>query len=159
MLTYFYPNIYIHLLSFLSCVINFYFVSSFPGRIVSDSDHFHNKKHIWPEGYTAFRKFTSITGNLLQTCLKLFATFIIPFQDLLYLLDYALFIWYMKNLLADPNSLTSYKMEVIRNSDTKVRPLFRVTSEDGVQVSNLTFVLSMFANNFERKNMLFLNVF
>ncbi|KAF8651034.1 hypothetical protein HU200_063638 [Digitaria exilis] len=69
------------------------------GRIVSDSDHFHNKKHIWPEGYTAFRKFTSII---------------------------------------EPNSATSYKMEVIRNSDTKVRPLFRVTSEDGVQIDGST---------------------
>ncbi|WVZ63510.1 hypothetical protein U9M48_013135 [Paspalum notatum var. saurae] len=35
----------------------------------------------------------------------------------------------------DPHSVTSYKMEVLRNSsDTKVRPLFRVSSEDGVQI-------------------------
>ncbi|CAL5090627.1 unnamed protein product [Urochloa decumbens] len=69
------------------------------GRIVSDSDYFHNKKHIWPEGYTAFRKFTSII---------------------------------------DPNSVTSYKMEVLRNSDTKARPFFRVISEDGVQIDGST---------------------
>ncbi|OEL35786.1 Histone-lysine N-methyltransferase ATX2 [Dichanthelium oligosanthes] len=69
------------------------------GRIVSDSDHFHNKKHIWPEGYTALRKFTSII---------------------------------------DPHSVTSYKMEVVRNSDTKARPLFRVISEDGVQIDGST---------------------
>ncbi|XP_062199062.1 histone-lysine N-methyltransferase TRX1-like isoform X2 [Phragmites australis] len=69
------------------------------GRIVSDSDHFHNKKHIWPEGYTALRKFTSIK---------------------------------------DPHLVTSYKMEVLRNSDTKARPLFRVTSEDGVQIDGST---------------------
>ncbi|WOK95128.1 histone-lysine N-methyltransferase TRX1-like [Canna indica] len=30
------------------------------GKIVYDSDYFHSKKHIWPEGYTAFRKFTSL---------------------------------------------------------------------------------------------------
>jgi hypothetical protein len=29
---------------------------------------------------------------------------------------------------------------VLRSSDTKVRPLFRVTSDDGVQVSELTFL-------------------
>ncbi|KAL6600542.1 hypothetical protein ACP70R_045342 [Stipagrostis hirtigluma subsp. patula] len=69
------------------------------GKIVSDSDHFHNKKHIWPEGYTAFRKFTSIK---------------------------------------DPHSVTYYKMEVLRNSDTKARPLFRVISEDGVQIDGST---------------------
>ncbi|KAL6863720.1 hypothetical protein ACP4OV_016623 [Aristida adscensionis] len=68
-------------------------------KIVSNSDHFHNKKHIWPEGYTAFRKFTSIK---------------------------------------DPRSVTCYKMEVLRNSDTKARPLFRVTSEDGVQIDGST---------------------
>ncbi|XP_021308614.1 histone-lysine N-methyltransferase TRX1 isoform X3 [Sorghum bicolor] len=69
------------------------------GRIVSDSDHFHNKRDIWPEGYTAFRKYMSI---------------------------------------ADPHSVTSYKMEVLRNSDTKARPLFRVISEDGVQIDGST---------------------
>ncbi|TVU10902.1 hypothetical protein EJB05_44457 [Eragrostis curvula] len=69
------------------------------GRIVSDSDHFHNKKHIWPEGYTAFRNFMS---------------------------------------MKDPHSVTSYKMEVLRSSDTKARPLFRVTSDDGVQIDGST---------------------
>lgn len=69
------------------------------GRIVSDSDHFHNKMHIWPEGYTAFRKFTSVK---------------------------------------DPHLVTSYKMEVLRNSDIKARPLFRVTSEDGLQSDGAT---------------------
>lgn len=38
---------------------------SFSGRIVTDSDYFHNKKHIWPEGYTAFRKFRSVKGSYL----------------------------------------------------------------------------------------------
>ncbi|CAM0950725.1 unnamed protein product [Alopecurus aequalis] len=69
------------------------------GRIVSDSDHFHNKMHIWPEGYTAFRKFTSVQ---------------------------------------DPHLVTSYKMEVLRNSDIKARPLFRVISEDGLQIDGST---------------------
>lgn len=69
------------------------------GRIVSDSDHFHNKMHIWPEGYTAFRKFTSVK---------------------------------------DPHLVTSYKMEVLRNSDTKARPLFRVIAEDGLQIDGST---------------------
>lgn len=35
------------------------------GKIVCDSMHFHDKKHIWPEGYTAFRMFTSIKGDIL----------------------------------------------------------------------------------------------
>ncbi|VAI16706.1 unnamed protein product [Triticum turgidum subsp. durum] len=68
-------------------------------RIVSDSDHFHNKMHIWPEGYTAFRKFASVK---------------------------------------DPHLVTSYKMEVLRNSDIKARPLFRVISEDGLQIDGST---------------------
>uniref|UniRef100_A0A8R7UFR9 Histone-lysine N-methyltransferase n=1 Tax=Triticum urartu TaxID=4572 RepID=A0A8R7UFR9_TRIUA len=68
-------------------------------EIVSDSDHFHNKMHIWPEGYTAFRKFASVK---------------------------------------DPHLVTSYKMEVLRNSDIKARPLFRVISEDGLQIDGST---------------------
>nr|CAD1831719.1 unnamed protein product [Ananas comosus var. bracteatus] len=63
---------------------------------VTSLDHFHNNKNIWPEGYTAFRKFTSIK---------------------------------------DPNLLMSYKMEVLRNPQLKTRPMFRVTTEDGEQVS------------------------
>lgn len=31
------------------------------GKIVSDSKYFHSKKHIWPEGYTAVRKYVSMT--------------------------------------------------------------------------------------------------
>ncbi|KAJ7534582.1 hypothetical protein O6H91_13G100900 [Diphasiastrum complanatum] len=30
------------------------------GRIVTDSEHFHDKHYIWPEGYTASRQFPSI---------------------------------------------------------------------------------------------------
>jgi hypothetical protein len=43
-------------------------------------------------------------------------------------------------------------MEVLRNSDTKARPLFRVISEDGVQVMKLTtfcLVDDVLVNNFE----------
>ncbi|CAL9064221.1 histone-lysine N-methyltransferase TRX1-like [Musa acuminata AAA Group] len=69
------------------------------GKIVCDSDYFHNKKHIWPEGYTAFRKFTS---------------------------------------LEDPCSVMSYRMEVLRNPKVKVRPLFRVTTDDGEQIDGST---------------------
>ncbi|KAF3326010.1 histone-lysine N-methyltransferase ATX1-like protein [Carex littledalei] len=65
------------------------------GRIVCDSDHFHTKQFIWPEGYTAFRKFKSTK---------------------------------------DPSTVTSYKMEVLRNPKFKLRPLFRVESEDGFQI-------------------------
>ncbi|KAJ3693265.1 hypothetical protein LUZ60_008745 [Juncus effusus] len=69
------------------------------GRIVCDSDHFHNKQHIWPEGYTAFRKFKSTK---------------------------------------DRTKTTSYKMEVLRNPKFKARPLFRVSSEDKVQIEGPT---------------------
>ena len=56
--------------------------SFFPGRIVSDSDHFHNKMHIWPEEYAAFRKFASVKGiysapNCHQACMK----FGVPFWN------------------------------------------------------------------------------
>jgi hypothetical protein len=35
----------------------------FSGKIVGDSTAFRNGKSIWPEGYTATRKFTSVTGE------------------------------------------------------------------------------------------------
>ncbi|XP_073001650.1 histone-lysine N-methyltransferase TRX1-like isoform X1 [Typha latifolia] len=41
------------------------------GRIIYDSDNFHNKKHIWPEGYTAFRNFTSVKDPSLLTSYKM----------------------------------------------------------------------------------------
>ncbi|KAJ3698232.1 hypothetical protein LUZ61_001937 [Rhynchospora tenuis] len=69
------------------------------GKIVCDSDHFHTKQYIWPEGYTAFRQFKSTK---------------------------------------DPSMVTSYKMEVLRNTKFKARPLFRVTSEDGYQIEGST---------------------
>ena len=111
-------------------------VSFFPGRIVSDSDHFHNKMHIWPEGYTAFRKFASVKGicsvpDCHQACMK----FGVPFWNSLLSWEYVLRVHC--NTFTDPHLVTSYKMEVLRNSDIKARPLFRVISEDGLQVSKL----------------------
>jgi len=35
------------------------------GKVVTDSQFFKDENHIWPEGYTAMRKFTSLTGYLL----------------------------------------------------------------------------------------------
>lgn len=35
---------------------------SFAGKVVKDSEFFQNDKFIWPEGYTAMRKFTSLKG-------------------------------------------------------------------------------------------------
>uniref|UniRef100_A0A8R7Q720 Uncharacterized protein n=1 Tax=Triticum urartu TaxID=4572 RepID=A0A8R7Q720_TRIUA len=50
--------------------------------MVSDLDNFHNKMHIRPEGYTAFRKFASVKGiysapNCHQACMK----FCVPFWN------------------------------------------------------------------------------
>ncbi|KAA8531168.1 hypothetical protein F0562_005918 [Nyssa sinensis] len=64
------------------------------GKIVKDSDFFQDERFIWPEGYTAVRKFTSIK---------------------------------------DPSVCTLYKMEVLRDTDSKIRPLFRVTMDNGKQ--------------------------
>ncbi|XP_015887157.3 histone-lysine N-methyltransferase ATX2 [Ziziphus jujuba] len=69
------------------------------GKIVKDSEHFEDDKCIWPEGYTALRKFTSIT---------------------------------------DPSATTLYKMEVLRDAETKIKPLFRVTLESGEQFKGST---------------------
>ncbi|KAG1364351.1 Histone-lysine N-methyltransferase TRX1 [Cocos nucifera] len=69
------------------------------GKIIYNSEYFHNKQHIWPVGYTAFRKFMSIK---------------------------------------DPNRVTSYKMEVLRNPKLKSRPLFRVRADDGEQIDGPT---------------------
>jgi hypothetical protein len=40
----------------------------FSGKIVGDSTAFRNGKSIWPEGYTAMRKFTSVTGETFSVC-------------------------------------------------------------------------------------------
>ncbi|KAF5208361.1 Histone-lysine n-methyltransferase trx1 [Thalictrum thalictroides] len=61
------------------------------GKIVTDSEYFHDEQYIWPEVYTAERKFISTT---------------------------------------DPSIKVSYKMEVLRDSDSKFRPLFKVTTEN-----------------------------
>ncbi|KAJ8774382.1 hypothetical protein K2173_011631 [Erythroxylum novogranatense] len=69
------------------------------GRIVKDSEYFQDDRFIWPEGYTALRKFKSI---------------------------------------ADPNICTVYKMEVLRDAESKIRPLFRVTLDNGEQIKGST---------------------
>lgn len=46
----------------------FVHVNHSTGKIVKDSSHFQNEKFIWPEGYTAVRMFTSLTGEF--NCLK-----------------------------------------------------------------------------------------
>ncbi|KAF7837087.1 histone-lysine N-methyltransferase ATX2-like [Senna tora] len=69
------------------------------GRIVQDSANFQDGTAIWPEGYMAVRKFTSIT---------------------------------------DPKVCASYKMEVLRDPESKVQPLFRVTLDSGEQFNGPT---------------------
>ncbi|KAF6145841.1 hypothetical protein GIB67_028836 [Kingdonia uniflora] len=69
------------------------------GKIVRDSEYFHKEQHIWPEGYTAVRKFMSITDSSIST---------------------------------------SYKMEVIRDPESKFRPLFRITVDDGGEFKGST---------------------
>lgn len=69
------------------------------GRIVRDSKYFQDERYIWPEGYTALRKFTSIT---------------------------------------DPSVYTLYKMEVLRDSESKIRPLFKVSLDTGEQFKGST---------------------
>ncbi|BAT83120.1 hypothetical protein LR48_Vigan03g008900 [Vigna angularis] len=68
------------------------------GKIVEDSA-FRDGRFIWPEGYTAVRKFASVTG---------------------------------------PEVFASYKMEVLRDPESKVRPLFRVTVDGGEQFNGNT---------------------
>ncbi|KAL6970849.1 hypothetical protein U1Q18_030531 [Sarracenia purpurea var. burkii] len=69
------------------------------GKIVKDSEYFQDERFIWPEGYTAVRKFPSIK---------------------------------------DPSVYASYKMEVLRDVDLKLRPLFRVTLDNGEQFKGPT---------------------
>ncbi|KAL5082746.1 hypothetical protein RYX36_011167 [Vicia faba] len=69
------------------------------GKIVGDSTAFRDGKSIWPEGYTAVRKFTSVT---------------------------------------DPKVSVPYKMEVLRDPESRVRPLFRVTVDGGEQFNGYT---------------------
>ncbi|XP_013631787.1 PREDICTED: histone-lysine N-methyltransferase ATX1 isoform X1 [Brassica oleracea var. oleracea] len=69
------------------------------GKIVTDSQFFKDENHIWPEGYTAMRKYTS---------------------------------------LKDHSAYALYKMEVLRDAESKTRPLFRVTADSGEQFKGLT---------------------
>ncbi|KAG6667557.1 hypothetical protein CIPAW_01G108600 [Carya illinoinensis] len=69
------------------------------GKIVKDSEYFQDEKSIWPEGYTAVRKFTSMN---------------------------------------DPSACALYKMEVLRDAESKLRPLFRVTLDNGEQFKGST---------------------
>ncbi|KAM1270596.1 hypothetical protein ACFX13_032479 [Malus domestica] len=69
------------------------------GKIVRDSECFQDEKYIWPEGYTALRKFTSIT---------------------------------------DPSVLALYKMEVLRDTESNIRPLFKVSLDTGEQFKGST---------------------
>jgi hypothetical protein len=48
----------------------------------------------------------------------------------------AIFITFLLLMLgdSDPNIRALYRMEVLRNAESKVRPLFRVTLDDGEQV-------------------------
>ncbi|KAL1323025.1 hypothetical protein HN51_068043 [Arachis hypogaea] len=69
------------------------------GKVVEDSSSFCDGKSIWPEGYTAVRKFTSVT---------------------------------------DAKVSAAYKMEVLRDPESKERPLFRVTVDGGEQFNNHT---------------------
>ncbi|OIW17292.1 hypothetical protein TanjilG_22404 [Lupinus angustifolius] len=69
------------------------------GKIVKDSASFRDGRSIWPEGYTAVRKFTSVT---------------------------------------DPKVSAPYKMEVLRDPESKDRPLFRVTIDGGEQFNGCT---------------------
>lgn len=45
------------------------------------------------------------------------------------------FVFFPKCVLPDLNKCVSYKMEVVRDSIALNKPLFRVTSEEGEQVS------------------------
>lgn len=69
------------------------------GKIVKDSNYFQDGRFFFPEGYTAVRKFNSIT---------------------------------------DPSACTLYKMEVLRDAESKIRPLFRVTLDNGEQFKGST---------------------
>ncbi|GMH29110.1 hypothetical protein Nepgr_030953 [Nepenthes gracilis] len=69
------------------------------GEIVRDSDCFQDGRTVWPVGYIATRKFTSIR---------------------------------------DPSAFVFYKMEVLRDSESKIRPLFRVTMDNGEQFKGPT---------------------
>lgn len=69
------------------------------GKIVTDSEFFQDDRDIWPEGYTAERKFISAI---------------------------------------DPTVKSFYTMEVLRDPDSKFRPLFRVTMDDLEQFKGST---------------------
>ncbi|KAK8275548.1 hypothetical protein V6Z12_D10G143800 [Gossypium hirsutum] len=77
------------------------------GKVVKDSEYFQDDGIIWPEGYTAVRKFTSVK---------------------------------------DPSVCTLYRMEVLRDPQSKNHPLFRVTSDEekGLSKSRLSSKFSAF---------------
>lgn len=46
--------------------------------------------------------------------------------------------WFQFLEVADPNDCALYKMEVLRDADLKIRPLFKVTADNGEQVSHVS---------------------
>ncbi|KAF9688319.1 hypothetical protein SADUNF_Sadunf02G0185100 [Salix dunnii] len=96
------------------------------GKIVKDSQHFQVDRFIWPEGYTALRKFTSMKGDYFR----------IKYWDFCFL---DLFSFLVSTLWgSDPNARMIYKMEVLRDAESNIRPLFRVTLDNGEEINGST---------------------
>lgn len=106
---------------------------NFPaGKIVKDSDRFQVEGFICPEGYTAMRKFTSITGRV--SSLKILLWFRVHF-DFCNFVVVTFYVFYLPCFgYSDPSLCALYKMEVLRDAESKIQPLFRVTLDNGEQV-------------------------
>lgn len=114
------------------------------GKIVKDSQYFQDNNSIWPEGYTALRKFTSIAGgtswrNIIYLCFE-HEIFLTRFLWHIYLWRHychiiTLFHYSWTFGVSDLSAFAIYKMEVSRDAESQIRPLFRVTLDTGEQVS------------------------
>ena len=113
-------------------------VNHYAGKIVRDSSNFQNEKYIWPEGYSAVRKFTSFSGELLIA--KVFLLFHFAHYDLYS----SLISLYIALSASDPTVHTMYKMEVLRDVDSRTRPLFKVTGDNGEEVSDKAILSNLF---------------
>lgn len=116
----------------------------FSGKIVRDSTNFQNERFIWPEGYTAARMFHSLIGESLV--LKMFS--VIYFCTLCFssyfLVTSTIFLTYA----SDPTAQAMYKMEVLRDVDSRTRPLFKVTGDNGEEVLKKAILSNLFCTSY-----------
>ena len=72
---------------------------------------------------------------MMNSFFEIFLFHFINHLDFISSLTYSLFWFWFWLWVSDPNVHMMYKMEVLRDAESKIRPLFRVTLDNGEEVS------------------------